>query len=693
MAENQTLELPSTEELIASAAALREELDRERLSTLASGVPVNARVVTTNDLPIPESTLRAAADAISRFTASPAGQKILALAQSGQGFEPDASFNDKVDALKAEVVAELQDALSASEFSAFWEALAAHEPRSGSEDAVVQSVSIGVGLIVGVGVVLQGTIGIAVDPRQLGNIKETVAFFTGALDVGGIVAEIEGIVLGLSRSPPSEMSGPSLNVAVSVDVGVGVTVEASFVRSTDHERLSGVSIGVGAGAGGEIAIGFSNTWIIAWDGKPRVYQPRADNYMMIQSIRCNKTGGPPGADDLYFTFTVDDQVTYRYPSHGQLAMNSGDTWNAGRSIYFNQKVDVRLFDQDDGGGDDPRGSHTYTTSGFDYSKDVGDNGGSYTINAVLNPQPLVWTDRQRINAVDSSVAAPALAVFGARLYCFWRAADSSQKIYMGYSTDGKVWTNGKRINEVDFTPDGPSAIAYGNQLFVFWRGGNDGAYWSTSDDGEGGTWGSGQRIGGASYGTASTPMPCVFKDTLYLFWNSTASSSNGNRIVFSAFNSSNRTWSTPAIINDRDGSSNRVAPCVFNNAVHLFFRNSGSGSDSAQIFHTYASSVASYTFGSASTINSGEKTRSGPAVNVAAGVHKGPEQLFVYFNSNDNAGNVIWTASASGSSWPQNTPISPYVATPIEFGTASFLHSQYLVWRSGDNVIYFCRSR
>ena len=511
----------------------------------------------------------------------------------------------------------------------------------------LQSISLGIEAGIALGVGAQGSFGVAVPPTQWDNFDEYVVYLTGSLEIGVIEGFLGGVVLGLYTMLPTAMSGGSYGFAIDLGFVEEVEVEGSF-QTPDKGGFLGVSI---TEAGGEFD-GFdgmySYTWIWNWDA-PRVFQPVATNYMLLNSIQCNKTG-ENGHDELYFKFTVDNGTSYRYPTHGHFSIEEGETWSAGRSIYFNDHVYVELWDEDDA-TDDPRGSTTYSASGFQTSVTVGDNGGQYVLNAVLNPTPPPFPPAMRINDQDTSKDGPYACSFNGQSYLFWRG-NSTQYIYSASSSDGVTWNDGHQINATDITTIAPSAISFNNQLFVFWAGTNSGVYWSASDDGM--SWPLGAKLPGAT--TSSSPRAFVFNGTLYLFWSQSASP---YLIVYSTFNPSTKSWSAVQTVNAANASRSAVAPIGFNGQLYLFWRNDLSGA------LCYAFS-ANNSWPAGAVTNGGESTSRGPAACIYDG------KLYVVFISTNQGSNIRYMASTDGRTFPGSIVSSGTTATDFAPGASAF---------------------
>lgn len=231
-------------------------------------------------------------------------------------------------------------------------------------------------LIIGV----QGSIGVAVNPTDPTDYSQDVLYASGQFEVGIDEGGEVGVVVGFWNVLPADLGGVSYGWEVEIDDFGGGYVEASY-NNMDKSGFIGVSVSLDAGEEDGAEGEASYTYV--WSTTP-IYQPPAQNYMIINSISCNDNS-ESGHDEVYFFFTIDNGTRYRYPTQGEFSMAKGDSWNAGRSIRFNSQVYVQLFDQDDTSSDDSLGSYTYTPTNFPGTTTVSGSGGKYTLNSVLNP--------------------------------------------------------------------------------------------------------------------------------------------------------------------------------------------------------------------------------------------------------------------------------------------------------------------
>lgn len=308
------------------------------------------------------------ASAIARWQSSPENKARLA---SVAGMTAD------------ELRAFFHGILLAPEFAQMNALVAQHQAAEGSVISFpLRAVSAGIGgslvLIIGV----QGSIGVAVSPTDPTDFSQDALYASGQIELGFAEGGEAGLVLGFWNVTPGNLGGVSYGWEVEIDDFGGGYVEAAY-SNIDQTGFIGVSVSIDGGeedgAEGEASYTF------VWTTTP-IYQPPAQNYMLINSIYCNDNS-ESGHDEVYFFFTIDNGTRYRYPSQGEFSMEKGDTWNAGRSIRFDAQVYVQLFDKDDTSSDDSLGSYTYTATNVPRSVSVSGSGGQYTLDAVLNP---VW---------------------------------------------------------------------------------------------------------------------------------------------------------------------------------------------------------------------------------------------------------------------------------------------------------------
>lgn len=290
-----------------------------------------------------------------------------------------------------------------------------------------------------------------------------------------------------------------------------------------------------------------------------------------------------------------------------------------------------------------------------------------------------WPVGQPINAVDTTPFTPAAAVFGERLYLFWRSDDSSKYIYFAASVDGSTWPTGQPINETDTTLLAPATCAFNGQIYLFWQAadGSNQIVYSASKDGV--TWSAGERISGTpTPSTGATPTACVFNDILYLFWQASE-----NQIFFSSIGSTNdAAWSVAQPINATASTQAAPAACVFNGLLSLFW----SANDGTNQIYISASSDGK-TWSKGAPINTSDTTPMAPVAVAYDG------ELLLFWKSNDS--NAIYTtASSDGTTWPPARTVNSTDTTPQPPAAVAFNSHLYLFWTANDpsNAIFWSLS-
>ena len=208
-------------------------------------------------------------------------------------------------------------------------------------------------LIIGVTATIGAAIGIGANKGLASSEFLSVGLSKG-IDEGAMT----GVQFGLWRAAPSDMGG----YAWATDVNVGFVVEASFAVSyTLKGGILGATMTIGGGEEDGIDEEESYTFILGnqsgtGDGyiKP-AFQPQKSNLLILESFICDDIRGDGAGDEneVYFKFSSDDDDTvYHHPTYDYYSMKKGDTWDCGRSIWFDDKVSFEAFDEDDTSGDD-----------------------------------------------------------------------------------------------------------------------------------------------------------------------------------------------------------------------------------------------------------------------------------------------------------------------------------------------------
>jgi hypothetical protein len=249
--------------------------------------------------------------------------------------------------------------------------------------------------------------------------------------------------------------------------------------------------------------------------------------------------------------------------------------------------------------------------------------------------------------------------------------------------------NGKTINSVDATPTSPVACVFQNSLFLFWKA-NDPSnriYFSASAANSQGypqqSWPNGKTINNAD-ATPAAPAACVFQNQLFLFWKANDPS---NRIYFSA-SSDGKNWPNGATINTTDSSPNALAACVFQNQLFLFWK---ANDPSNRIY--FSASADGKSWPSGATINSTDSSLVAPAACVfPTPPDYSTSQLCLLWSGPSNR--IFFSSSANGLDWSKGTTINNVDSTPASVAaltnTAGGSPTLDLFWKANDpsNLIY-----
>ena len=199
---------------------------------------------------------------------------------------------------------------------------------------------------------IAATIGVAIG---VGNSKgvSSSEFISVAFDEGIDEGALVAVQFGLWTSAPADLGGYAWGT--EVDLGMGAEV-GGVVYYSSKGSILGVTVSVGAGEEDGIDEQESYTFILGsqeGDGggylKP-AYQPKKNNLLIISNVHCTETQGDGigNANEVYFTFQADGTgTTYHYPTYDYFSMEKGDTWACGRSIWLDNAVVVKLYDEDD----------------------------------------------------------------------------------------------------------------------------------------------------------------------------------------------------------------------------------------------------------------------------------------------------------------------------------------------------------
>ncbi|WP_423736020.1 hypothetical protein [Chitinophaga caseinilytica] len=204
---------------------------------------------------------------------------------------------------------------------------------------------------------ISGTIGVAVGVGN-SNGMQAAEFLAMSVEVGLQVGIMVGVQFGLWDRSPENLEGNRWGF----EIDLGFEAEMSAGVYMDDDGFSGLAVTIGIGVEDGIAIVDCYIYILGGQGadpylKP-VVQPRKNNLLIIESLKCvhpsNDGGG--NENEVYFIFQADGDTKYPYPTYDYFSMKEGDTWQCGRSVWFNSSVAVTVYDEDGTSGNDVVGT-------------------------------------------------------------------------------------------------------------------------------------------------------------------------------------------------------------------------------------------------------------------------------------------------------------------------------------------------
>lgn len=216
----------------------------------------------------------------------------------------------------------------------------------------IHSVSVGFTFEANILFGVSGSIGYAVNPTD--PLGVSASFLSLSLKEGAELGAFGGIQFGIWESAPDDMAGFAVGAEVTFDPEIiGVSIGVS--RGTSSDSWGATATGV-AGEDAGIEFQESYTFLLTEGdlGLKPAYQFPAQHFLILDKLTCENTKDT-GKDEVYFRFTIDGNKTYTYPSWDYRSMGTdsdNNEWFVGRSVWFNSKVEVVLYDSEDGGGDD-----------------------------------------------------------------------------------------------------------------------------------------------------------------------------------------------------------------------------------------------------------------------------------------------------------------------------------------------------
>lgn len=232
--------------------------------------------------------------------------------------------------------------------------------------------SIGINFEIQAFLGFSATLGVAVGVGQSKG-AQAAEFVSISLIEGAEIGVMVGVEFGIWRCIPTDLAGP----AWGIQAGFGLEVEGTIaIFSTKSLKLAGATLTIGGGAELGISLVESYTFILDSQGddpyiKP-VVQPRKNNFLIIESLKCEHPSNDGGGDEneVYFIFQADGDTRYPYPTYDYFSMKEGDSWACGRSVWFNNSVAVTIYDEDGTSDDDIVGTFSLSLSNLSLGQTV-----------------------------------------------------------------------------------------------------------------------------------------------------------------------------------------------------------------------------------------------------------------------------------------------------------------------------------
>lgn len=255
----------------------------------------------------------------------------------------------------------------------------------------LKSFTIGINFEAEVILGFSGTLGFAVGIGESSGV-EGVSFLSLGLDEGIEAGAIAGVQFGLWTPSPSDMGGWSFGGELIVDDVAGVAIGAYWSLEGDFLGAT-LTTGVGADDGGELKESYTFLLTHGSLGIPPMYQPRKSHFLILTKLECvNISGGDGDHNEVFFTFQPDSGTVYPYPTWDYFAMAEGDTWNCGRSVWFDSSVAVKIYDSDGTTSNDLLASGTISLSDLQST----------------NPKTYDWTTKNGLDEREYKITAQLL---------------------------------------------------------------------------------------------------------------------------------------------------------------------------------------------------------------------------------------------------------------------------------------------
>lgn len=216
----------------------------------------------------------------------------------------------------------------------------------------IHSVSIGFTFEANILVGVSGSVGYAIDPTEPLGVSSS--FLSLSLKEGADLGAFGGLQFGIWEPTPDNMGGYSRGVELTLDPEIiGLSLGVYKGRGSGTWGATATAV---AGEDAGLEFQESYTFLLTeadLDLKP-VFQIPASHFLILDKLTCENTKDT-GKDEVFFKFIIDGNKTYTYPSWDYRSMgddSDNNEWEVGRSVYFNSKVEVVLYDGEPAGKSD-----------------------------------------------------------------------------------------------------------------------------------------------------------------------------------------------------------------------------------------------------------------------------------------------------------------------------------------------------
>ena len=230
-------------------------------------------------------------------------------------------------------------------------------------------------------------------------------------------------------------------------------------------------------------------------------------------------------------------------------------------------------------------------------------------------------------------SAPSFAGFNGKLYCAFRANDSSNMLFITSSSDGINFPAATSYRNITMG-SAPSLAAFNGKLYVAFRANDSGnaLYVTSSTDGV--NFPAATGYGNITMG--SSPSMTAYNGKLY--------------IAFKANDAGNAIWTAQStdgasftpIVDQYDQTNAAPSLAVYNNALYMGFRSN----DSRNLLYVTSTNTGVFP---------GATSYANIAMGTAPSIAAFNGALYISFQANDSSHSLFVTASTSGSNFPSAT--------------------------------------